>query len=249
MTKKIRILIYPLLVMGLLLAVSCRDDNNDDNNGNNNNNNNNDATTFTDSRDGNVYKTVKIGNQVWMAENLRYLPSVVPAATSSTTDPYCYIYMYNGTDVSEAKATSNYTTYGVLYNWQAAKTASPAGWHLPSDAEWKELEKFLGMTEEQANAYNWRRKNEGGKLKETRTTHWTTPNEGATNESGFTALPGGLRNNQDRLLWNIRIAGYWWTATDQSDKAYYRSLVHYDSTIFRGYDDKSHAYSVRCIKD
>ncbi|HLW09227.1 MAG TPA: SUMF1/EgtB/PvdO family nonheme iron enzyme, partial [Fermentimonas sp.] len=99
---------------------------------------------FVDSRDGNVYPTVTIGNQVWMAENLKYLPQVVGPATASETAPYNYVYDYNGTDVEAAKATENYSDYGVLYNWQAATEACPTGWHLPSDDEWRELTDFIG---------------------------------------------------------------------------------------------------------
>jgi uncharacterized protein (TIGR02145 family) len=149
-----------------------------------------------DARDGNAYKTVKIGNQIWLAENLKYLPSVVGPGTGSETTPYYYVYGYDGTNVTDAKATSNYTTYGVLYNWPAAMAGSassnanpsgvqgvcPAGWHLPSDAEWTELTDYLGG-----------KSVAGGKLKETGTTHWASPNTGATNETGFTALPGGYR--------------------------------------------------------
>ena len=99
--------------------------------------------TFVDSRDGTEYKTIKIGNQTWMAENLKYLPSVVGPATGSSTDPYYYVYGYQGTDVATAKATTNYQNYGVLYNWTAATTACPAGWHLPTDAEWNVLEQYV----------------------------------------------------------------------------------------------------------
>ena len=101
-------------------------------------------SAFTDNRDGNVYSFVTIGDQVWMSENLKYLPSVVDRATYSNTDPYYYVYGYNGTDVPAAKATDNYKTYGVLYNWPAAIDACPSGWHLPSDAEWTQLTNYLG---------------------------------------------------------------------------------------------------------
>ena len=111
---------------------------------------------FYDIRDNTHYNVVKIGNQFWMAENLKYLPSVVGVTTASDSIPYCYVYGYNGTSVAAAKATSNYNTYGVLYNWQAAMAGSssssanpsgvqavcPSGWHLPSDAEWSQLTAF-----------------------------------------------------------------------------------------------------------
>jgi uncharacterized protein (TIGR02145 family) len=152
--------------------------------------------TMTDARDGKTYNTVTIGNQEWMAENLAYLPSVNMGADGSddnTAGKYYYVYGYDGTNVTDAKATDNYTTYGVLYNWNAAmdgastSSANPSGvqgvcptsWHLPSDVEWTVLTDLLGG-ESVA----------GGKLKETGTTHWNSPNTGATNSG----LPGGLRS-------------------------------------------------------
>src|SRR5574344_54019 len=152
--------------------------------------------TFTDSRDGNEYNWAQRGNQVWMLENIKYLPSVVGPETGSQTTPHYYVYGYNGTNVTDAKATANYNTYGVLYNWPAAMNGAassttnpsgvqgvcPTGWHVPSDAEWTELTDYLGGASVA-----------GGKLTETGTTHWNSPNTGATNETGFTALPGGYR--------------------------------------------------------
>src|SRR5690554_6700140 len=135
-------------------------------------------STIKDARDNQTYRIVTIGSQTWMAENLKYLPSVVGPETGSQTTPHYYVYGYNGTNVTDAKATANYNTYGVLYNWPAEMNACPDGWHLPSDAEWTELTDYLGG-ESVA----------GGKLKETGTTHWASPNTGATNETGFTALP------------------------------------------------------------
>ena len=113
--------------------------------------------SFTDSRDGIVYKTVTIGEQVWMAENLAYLPSVSLPSSGSYGSPYYYVYDYNTTNVADAKATINYQTYGVLYNWPAAMNGAsasnanpsgvqgvcPEGWHLPSDKEWTQLETYL----------------------------------------------------------------------------------------------------------
>src|SRR5690554_3367234 len=148
--------------------------------------------TFIDSRDGNEYNWVQIGDQVWMAENLAYVPSVNMVADGSedAAGSYYYVYGYDGTNVADAKATDNYATYGVLYNYTAACNSCPAGWHLPSDAEWTELTNYLGETVA------------GGKLKETGTTHWASPNTGATNETGFTALPGGYRGT-DGAFYNV----------------------------------------------
>jgi uncharacterized protein (TIGR02145 family) len=101
--------------------------------------------TFTDSRDGNTYKWVKIGDQVWMAENLAFLPAVSPPEleNASYTDPYYYVYNYMGSKVTEAKETNIYKRNGVLYNGAAALNACPEGWHLPSDSEWEQLAEYV----------------------------------------------------------------------------------------------------------
>ena len=230
--------------------------------------------TFTDPRDGYEYSWVQIGSQIWMAENLRYLPSVVNILRSSDTIPYCYVHgyyvVYSEPTVEEAKTKANYITYGALYNWTAAMNGAessdanpsgvqgicPDGWHLPSDAEWKQLEMYLGMTEEQANGENyWRESNsEGGKLKETSYTYWFGPNIGATNETGFTALPGGT--TPDGTGPTLRYRGFWWSATCNTTQHYsgryfvkVRELHYNERGIFRSDCPKSAAYSIRCVKD
>ena len=210
--------------------------------------------SFTDSRDGNHYETVTIGSQVWMAENLAYLPSVVGPETGSEYDgyeayPFYYVYGYDGASVATAKATANYTTYGVLYNWPAAITACPEGWHLPSDAEWKQLEMYLGITSAQADATGWRGTAEGGKLKEEGTTHWDSPNTGATNSSGFTALPGGYRFSNG-IFGSFGITGYWWSSTEYNTNYAWARILDYDlSTVYRGNYLKGNGFSVRCLRD
>jgi uncharacterized protein (TIGR02145 family) len=207
---------------------------------------------FTDPRDGNHYKVVKIGNQVWMAENLKYLPSVIGPGTGSETAPYYYVYGYNGTNVANAKATVNYQTYGVLYNWpaamngQASSSANPSGvqgvcptgWHLPSDAEWTQLTDCLGG---ESIA--------GGKLKESGTVHWNSPNTGATNETGFTALPGGARGF-DGAFHNIGNYSSWWSATENnSNFARHRHMTYNDSNVTRHDTFKESGIYVRCVRD
>jgi uncharacterized protein (TIGR02145 family) len=208
------------------------------------------SQTVTDSRDGNVYQTVTIGTQVWMAENLKYLPSVIGPATGSQTTPYYYVYGYYGTVVADAKATANYTTYGVLYNWPAAmngaasSTANPSGvqgvcptgWHLPSDAEWTQLNEYVGATGVGV-----------GKLKETGTSHWISPNTAATNETGFTALPGGSRNFDGPFI-EIGRVGFWWAANEISDVWAGRIYLAYDTgDIRRRNFEKEAGFSVRCL--
>ena len=211
--------------------------------------------SFTDTRDGKVYKTVTIGFQVWMAENLAYLPSVVGPATGSEyagheTDPYYYVYGYDGTSVATAKATTNYQTYGVLYNWPAALTACPPGWHLPSDAEWTQLEIYLGMSPEKADDTGWRGPYDG-KLK-SGTNHWNLILEEDTNESGFTALPGGYREGHGiEEFYGIGVFGSWWTSTDSdSDNVgpFSRILAH-GEYVQRDGGSEQWGSSVRCIKD
>jgi uncharacterized protein (TIGR02145 family) len=138
--------------------------------------------------EGNTYKTVKIGTQIWMSENLAYLPIVCPLTNIYSPSPRYYVYGYSGTSVEAAKTFVNYTTYGVLYNWAASLTSCPKGWHLPSNTEWMDLSIYLGG-ESAAE----------GKMKETGTTHWLYPNTDATNESGFSGLPGGNLNMYEIL--------------------------------------------------
>ena len=202
--------------------------------------------------DGNYYNIIQIGEQCWMAENLKYLPSVVGPGTGSQTTPHYYVYGYNGTDVNAAKATTNYATYGVLYNWTAAMNGAessdanpsgvqgicPDGWHLPSDAEWTQLTDFLGGVNLA-----------GGKLKETGTTHWNSPNTGATNETGFKALPGGLRYLYGAFNY-IGYGGYWWSATElHTNTAWLRDMDYGSSDVFRYNDYKGLGFSVRCLRD
>jgi len=189
--------------------------------------------------DGNNYTVVKIGTQTWMAENLRYLPSVVSSITGTIVTPYCYVYDYNGTSVGTAKTITNYTTYGVLYNWKAAMAAVPAGWHLPTDAEWTQMTDYLGG-----------RLVAGGKLKEIGTTHWNSPNTGASNETGFSALPGGQRKVVNGFEY-VGSYGCWWSSDKRTPgSAWVRGLNYPDSSVGSGYSENMEiGISVRCIKD
>ncbi len=214
--------------------------------------------TFTDSRDGNVYKTVTIGNQTWMAQNLAYLPSVVGPGTGSYTTPYYYVYGYNGTNVSTAKATDHYNTYGVLYNWPAALTACPAGWHLPSDAEWTQLENYLAD-----NGHNYDGTTDGGRSKIAKSlasaSGWNSySGTGAVgntdypayrNKSSFTALPGGSRDGYG-TFGDVGYEGYWWSSTEGStSNAWFRYLHYGSSSGYRNDYYKDCGFSVRCVRD
>ena len=192
-------------------------------------------------KDGKNYKTVTIGAQTWMAENLAYLPSVNTTSEYSYTASQYYVYDYNGNSTSSAKVSNNYKTYGVLYNWPAALSACPTGWHLPSDAEWTALSTYLGG-----------KSVAGGNLKTT--TGWKSPNTGATNETGFSALPGGEYFNGflGFSFYGSGDYGNWWSNTTYAYEellAWHGALFSSSSGLGRGDHDKSNGYSVRCIKD
>jgi len=168
--------------------------------------------TLTDVRDGKIYKTVKIGDQWWMAENLAWLPAVSSPTSGSTFENYYYVYGYQGNSVAEAKATANFITYGVLYNWTAAMNGSmsssanpsgvqgpcPAGWHLPSQAEWIVLSDYLIV-----NGYGYGGSGDDIAKSLSSKTNWNTSsipgtpgNDPTSNNScGFSALPGGIRGD------------------------------------------------------
>jgi uncharacterized protein (TIGR02145 family) len=207
--------------------------------------------TVTDI-DNNVYKTVKIGNQWWMAENLnvkKYNDGFpIPQADQST-----WVNDINGlyTKISETDSTP-----GLLYNWYTINNIhkiAPDGWHIPTDTEWKELEKYLGMSESNSDKTSWRGTNEGDKLKVQRQAafHWTEyENVWGTNESGFSAEPGGCRLFNWTLGSKNNWTGFWWTASEQSgNKAWYRYLDYKNSNVFRYYDSKNYGFSIRCVKD
>lgn len=196
-------------------------------------------TSITDI-DGNIYSSVTIGTQTWMAENLkttRYNDrSPIPLVKDElefrklTTPAYCW---YHNNE------TYYKNLYGALYNWYSVKTGKlcPTGWHVPTDTEFETLADFLGGREVA-----------GGKLKEAGTRHWKTPNTGATNEVGFTALPGGFRNHSGLFnYWCNRLIGYWWTSSEK------RSSWHIisNSSAIQPINDwpRQSGFSVRCIMD
>ncbi|MBI9067329.1 MAG: hypothetical protein JEZ09_08555 [Salinivirgaceae bacterium] len=189
-----------------------------------------------DTRDGNNYKTVEIGKQLWMAENLAYLPAIRSFGWHfySSSDEVYFLYDYRENNVSEAKITDYYKTYGVLYTWAAANNACPIGWHLPTQKEWEKLIKHLGG-EEIA----------GGKMKKVDTILWAVPNEGASNSSGFSILPGGFCF--DGYLGQD---AYFWSSTEiDSANAMDRNFSNSYEGVFSFENDKRNGLSVRCIKD
>jgi uncharacterized protein (TIGR02145 family) len=199
--------------------------------------------TITDI-DGNIYRTIQIGNQIWTIENLkvtRYhngdtIPNVTNATAWSklTTGAFCIF----------DNDSSYSAVYGRLYNWYAvidSRNIAPSGWHVPSDAEWDTLIAYLGG---ESIA--------GGKMKEAGTTKWASPNAGATNSSGFSALPGGYRYKDGRFsdMGNMGYsAGFWsstvWTGFVASPVNLYYDRFH----VSRNGDYKGAGFSIRLVRD
>ena len=184
--------------------------------------------TFTDRRDGKTYRTVTIGTQTWMADNLDY----------QTPNSWCY-----------AGSPGNCARYGRLYTWEAAKNACPAGWHLPSDEEWKILERHLGMTADEANIILYRGDGAGTKLKSESGWELADGKTQGDNESGFNALPGGYRLFYDGSFVDIGKRGSWWSSTPDNKNAWRRSLFHDKGGVDRDIATSTNGFSVRCVKD
>lgn len=192
--------------------------------------------TMTD-QDGNVYKTVTIGTQTWMAENLRTTKYNDGTAIPNVTDGDEWSNLSTGAYCNYDNTTNIVTiaTYGRLYNWYAINTEklAPEGWHVPSYDEWAVLISYLGGEYIAAK-----------KLKEAGTSHWIDPYDEATNQTGFTALPGGHRDYSDGTFHYLGYYGNWWSATEENtDLAWYRWDFN------RSFSSKGVGYSVRCVKD
>jgi len=208
--------------------------------------------TFTDPGDGRVYRTIKIGHQVWMAENLNVSRYRNGDPIPNVRDEEEWGRLSGGAWCHYDNETEHEATYGKLYNWYAVsdpRGLAPAGWHIPTDEEWKELEMCLGMRQAEAGYKGWRGKDHGGMLKEPGTLHWKAPNSGATDESGFTALPGGYRD-VDGCFYVLGYSGYWWSASQFAPYfAWYRSLYYTHSKIHRTNSYEGDGFSVRCLRD
>lgn len=196
--------------------------------------------TMTD-QEGNVYKTITIGTQTWMAENLRTTTFRNGVAISEITDVTEWV-----NTSAAAYCTYNYTTspdtvdtYGRLYNWYAASdpnNIAPSGWHVPTDADWTTLTEYLGTAEEV-----------GGILKAAGTEFWQSPNTGATDAVGFTALPGGYCSGNFVDFGN---RGLWWSSTSSTTtEAFYRRLYYESTEFWRADFNKNYGFSIRCVKD
>jgi uncharacterized protein (TIGR02145 family) len=191
--------------------------------------------------DGNVYKTVTINKQVWMAENLRTTKyndgTAIPLVTDDKvwaaliTPAFCW---YNNDE------TRNKNKYGALYNWYTVSTNKlcPKGWHVSLDKEWATLTTYLGGE-----------KVAGGKLKEIGTIHWKSPNTGATNESGFTALPSGSRATNGSFRLGGEGVSFWSSMEHNASQAWFSSLTYNYSILTIFYAYKQVGWSIRCLMD
>ena len=210
---------------------------------------------FTDTRDGMVYGTIMIGMQCWMKDDLNYGTRIDGSLNQSNNglgEKYCY-----------NNLESNCAIYGGLYQWDEVMnyTSSsnsnpsgrqglcPDGWHIPSDAEWCQMECFLDGTVNCA-LYGWVGTDAGGKMKDAGNQHWPSPNTGASNSSGFTGLPGGYRTNAGGFANLLTTITYWSSKASSASHAWYSVLQNPSAQI--GRDDSeltSLGFSARCVKD
>lgn len=195
-------------------------------------------------QDGNKYKTINIGTQTWMAENLRTTKyrngdPILQITNNLSWNPLdtgaCCTYN-NTTDLSEI------ATYGRLYNWFAvsdSRNVAPEGWRVATDADWDTLVTYLGDIAEA-----------GGKMKESGSLHWLASESDSTNSSGFSAIPGGYRDFYDGSYEDKGEYGYYWSTLEyDSSKAYFRYLYYNDATCKKFYYNKVYGLSVRCVKE
>jgi uncharacterized protein (TIGR02145 family) len=189
--------------------------------------------------DGNNYSTVQIGTQVWMAENLKTTKYRNDAPIPNVTDQVAWGNLTTGAYCNSNNDGNLWTTYGRLYNWFAVndgRNISPTGWHVPTDNEWSILTSYLGGA-----SYSY-------KLIETGTTHWLAPNTDATNETGFTGLPGGYRDSGGIFI-SIGVEADWWCSTEQGvDAAWARRIFNNSLSLGSLSTSKRNGYSVRCIQ-
>jgi uncharacterized protein (TIGR02145 family) len=206
---------------------------------------------FTDSRDNHEYQAVRVSSQVWMAENLAYIPHVSPSYNQGGI----WVYGYSGMDTAVAMQTANYKEYGCLYDWATAsadihgngKDICPPGWHLPADEEWKSLELALGMNPVELDSVGWRFSGDIGK-KIKFESGWESDGNGS-NSSSFGAKPAGYRYATGGFL---GLGGYatFWTATVYDGESAIRRYLYYNQDAIGRFNDYSTSgFSVRCVRD
>jgi len=196
--------------------------------------------TFTDSRDNHIYNWVKIGTQIWMTQNLAYLPKVSSSSEGSETDALYYVYGYQGSSVTEAQTLDPYQITGVLYNWSAARTACPEGWHLPTDGEWTLLVNYLGGPGVA-----------GMKLK---FATGFTIDKNSDNSSGFSAKMGGFSTcdypGVPGSFYSLGMHSFFWTNTKIDSTRARGYCLQYDlANVDSDNYPLCNGFSIRCIKD
>lgn len=216
--------------------------------------------------DGNMYRTIKIGEQNWMAENLKVTKYADGSPIEFIDDDArwgmlgendkAYCWYDNKSEYAD--------TTGALYSWPAAMNGAsgfldtmtvvqgvcPDGWHLPSDEDWKVLETELGMSPEFADKYEWRGTYEGGELKEMGFSNWDVPNSSADNSTGFTGLPGGYRSNSGTFYGLNEFAAFWTSSQkEESSQIWFRALSYEKTNVYRYWVPGNRGASVRCVQD
>jgi uncharacterized protein (TIGR02145 family) len=207
--------------------------------------------------EGNVYTTVLIGGQQWMAENLRTATYANGESIQNITDTLTWTQLSSGAWSYYNNDVANEGLYGKLYNGYTAvdpRGLCPAGWHVPTDAEWNSLIGFLDPSynpNASTNASETQSTTAGGKMKST--TGWNAPNTGATNESGFSGLPGGTRGTNGTnggTFGAVGGSGIWWSSSEYSPTdVWARFLTSVSGSALRSYNNKQNGFSVRCLKD
>lgn len=244
MTSKIHIL---LVAIFLFFCNSCKKEQLPEQNG-----------TFVNLRDNHAYKWVRIGNQIWMAENFAYCPQIYPDTVNSGIWVARFEWIMSPDMTIEEKEKVR-EERGCLYSWEKVKELCPEGWHLPTDEEWMEMEQYLGMKKEELAAEGERGIDQriGGQLKEKGTLFWYPPNRGATNTSGFSARPSGHYNYfasypdatfkfYDDYFTDV---AFYWTSSIDGENAVIRYLHKSNHGIFRRKFSKNFGYSVRYVKN
>jgi uncharacterized protein (TIGR02145 family) len=209
------------------------------------------TSIITDS-DGNEYRTVTIGNQEWMAENLRTSRFTDGSEIPMVNDQAAWLNANYGVWCWYDTLNINDVPYGKLYNWYAVndtRGVCPTGWHVPTDAEWTTLIDYLDPVAVNPDVNGIQSSVAGGKMKETGTAHWQSPNAGATNERGFTAMPGGFRNSSNGSFSSLGYGGHWWSDTEDGGNVWYRLITYSSGNIARFNGSKSGGFAVRCLRN
>ncbi len=212
-----------------------------------------DEKTVTDI-DGNEYETVKIGDQWWMAENLKVTHYRNGDPIPHVTDGTEWSNLSSGAYCEHGNSSDNVATYGLLYNWYAvddSRNIAPEGWHVPSDAEWKQLEMYLGMSQSEADDYGWRGTNEGSQLAG-QADLWedgSLENNAEFGTSGFNALPAGYRYNYGGFD-DMGNGAYFWSSSEYTSHSAWSRYMGCNSSEVSRYDgNERDGFSVRCVRD